>query len=59
MECVEGESLAQRIARVYRPGMIGFDVSADGQKFLLVVAADENTRPLTLLQNWPSLLATK
>ena len=45
--------------RVYRQGMIGFDVSADGQKFLLVVAADENTRPLTLLQNWPSLLATK
>ena len=45
--------------RVYRQGMIGFDVSADAQKFLLVVAADENTRPLTLLQNWPSLLATK
>jgi eukaryotic-like serine/threonine-protein kinase len=42
--------------RVYRQGMIGFDVAPDGKKFLLVVAADENSRPLTLLQNWPSLL---
>ena len=37
----------------YRQGMIGFDVSPDGQKFLLVIAAAENSRPLTLLQNWP------
>jgi len=43
--------------RVYRQGMIGFDVAPDGKKFLLVVAADENSRPLTLLQNWPSLLS--
>jgi hypothetical protein len=45
--------------RIYRMGMIGFDVSPDGKRFLLVTAADENTRPLTLLQNWPSLLNTK
>jgi len=45
--------------RIYRTGMINYDVSPDGQKFLLVVAADENNRPLTLLQNWPSLLSTK
>ena len=45
--------------RVYRQGMIGFDVSADGRKFLLVVAADENSRPLTLLQNWSSFLSSK
>ena len=45
--------------RVYRQGMIGFDVTGDGQKFLLVVAADENSRPLTLLQNWPALIAAK
>jgi eukaryotic-like serine/threonine-protein kinase len=45
--------------RVYRQGMIGFDVSADGRKFLLVTAADENSRPLTLLQNWPALIAAK
>jgi eukaryotic-like serine/threonine-protein kinase len=43
--------------RVYRQGMIGYDVAPDGKKFLLVVAADENSRPLTLLQNWPSLLS--
>jgi eukaryotic-like serine/threonine-protein kinase len=42
--------------RVYRLGMIGYDVSPDGKRFLLVVAADENNRPLTLLQNWSSLL---
>ena len=45
--------------RIYRMGMMGFDVSPDGKKFLLVTAADENNRPLTLLQNWPALLATK
>ena len=45
--------------RVYRQGMIGFDVSPDGQKFLLVVASDEDSRPLTPLQNWPALIAAK
>jgi hypothetical protein len=39
--------------------MIGFEVSPDGQKFLLVIAADENSRPLTLVQNWPALIAAK
>jgi serine/threonine protein kinase/Tol biopolymer transport system component len=38
--------------RIYRLGMIGYDVSPDGKRFLLVVAADENNRPLTVLQNW-------
>jgi serine/threonine protein kinase len=42
--------------RLYRLGMINYDVSSDGKRFLLVVAADENNRPLTLLQNWTSLL---
>ena len=42
--------------RIYRGGMIGYDVSPDGKRFLLVVAADENSRPLTLLQNWTKLL---
>jgi hypothetical protein len=37
-------------------GMINYDVSADGKRFLVVVAADENNRPLTVLQNWTSLL---
>ena len=45
--------------RVYRLGLINYDISPDGKKFLLVTAADENNRPLTLLQNWPSLLSTK
>jgi serine/threonine protein kinase len=42
--------------RVYRLGLINYDVSPDGKRFLLVVAADENNRPLTLLQNWTHLL---
>ena len=41
---------------VYRLGLINYDVSPDGKRFLLVVAADENNRPLTLLQNWTNLL---
>ncbi len=43
--------------RIYRLGMINYDVSLDGKRFLLVVAADENNRPLTVLQNWTNLLA--
>ena len=42
--------------RIYRLGMINYDVSSDGKRFLLVVAADENNRPLTVLQNWTNLL---
>jgi eukaryotic-like serine/threonine-protein kinase len=42
--------------RIYRLGMIDYDVSPDGKRFLLVVAADENNRPLTVLQNWTSVL---
>ena len=44
--------------RTYRLGMIEFDVTPDGKRFLLNIAADENSRPLTLLQNWTSLLIT-
>jgi hypothetical protein len=39
--------------------MIGYDVSPDGKRFLLVVAADENNRPLTVLQNWTNLLPAR
>jgi len=42
--------------RIFRSGMINYDVSADGKRFLLDVAADENTRPLTLVTNWSSLI---
>ena len=45
--------------RVYRHGMIGFEVSPDGQKFLLVIAAAEKSRPLTLLKNRSALIAAK
>ena len=45
--------------RVYRVGMIGYDVTPDGQRFLLNAAADENTRPLTLLLNWDAELNKK
>jgi Tol biopolymer transport system component len=42
--------------RIFRAGMINYDVAVDGKKFLLDVAADENTRPLTLVTNWSSLV---
>ena len=45
--------------RIYRLGMIDYDVSPDGKRFLLVVAADENIRPLTVLQNWTNLLPAR
>jgi serine/threonine protein kinase len=45
--------------RIYRGGMIGYDVSPDGKRFLLVVAADENNRPLTLLQNWTNIVPVR
>lgn len=45
--------------RTYRQGMIEFDVAPDGKRFLLNGAADENIRPLTLLQNWRTLLTKK
>jgi hypothetical protein len=41
--------------RTYRQGMVEYDVAPDGKRFLLNVAADENNRPLTLLQNWTAL----
>jgi hypothetical protein len=37
--------------RVYRLGLINYNVSPDSKRFLLVEAADENNRPLTLLEN--------
>ena len=45
--------------RTYRQGMIDYDVSPDGKRFLLNAAADENTRPLTLLVNWTAELKKK
>ena len=41
--------------RIFRTGMINYDAAIDGKRFLLDVAADENTRPLTLVTNWSSL----
>ncbi|HLZ12306.1 MAG TPA: protein kinase [Candidatus Acidoferrum sp.] len=42
--------------RIFRSGMINYDVAADGKKFLLDVAADTNTRPITLVSNWIGLV---
>jgi len=40
-----------------RLGLPGFDVSADGQKFLLVTPAGESAPPpMTLVVNWPAAL---
>jgi len=49
----------QPTPRTYRQGMIEFDVTSDGGRFLLNAAADENARPLTLLQNWTKLLPAR
>jgi len=48
-----------RPGRIYRLGMIGYDVAPHGQRFLLNAAADENNRPLTLLVNWEAELKKK
>ena len=42
--------------RIFRSGMINYDVSLDGKRFLLDISADQNTRPLTLVSNWSSLV---
>jgi len=49
----------QPTPRAYRQGMIEFDVASDGKRFLLNAAADQNVRPLTLLQNWTNLLPAR
>ena len=41
---------------VTKPGRFPYDVSADGQKFLVVDDGATSSRPLTLLQNWPASL---
>ena len=48
-----------RPGRIYRLGMVGYDVTPDGRRFLLNAAADENNRPLTLLVNWEEELKKK
>jgi len=45
--------------RIFRQGMIGYDVSPDGKRFLINAAADENVRPLTLVVNWTAELKKK
>ena len=37
------------------PGDI-YDVGPDGHKFLVDVVGDQSTKPITLLQNWTSVL---
>jgi hypothetical protein len=37
-------------------GALTYDVSADGQKFLVVDQGATTTRALTLLENWPATL---
>jgi hypothetical protein len=48
-----------RPGRIYRLGMVGYDVTPDGRRFLMNAAADENNRPLTLLVNWQEELKKK
>lgn len=40
-----------------REDIPSFDVSADGQRFLLRASPEEkSSQPLTLIQNWPAAL---
>jgi hypothetical protein len=34
-----------------------YDVTADGQRFLLIIPEGQQATRLTVLTNWPSLLA--
>jgi hypothetical protein len=36
-----------------------FDVSADGKRFVIAIAPQEQSSPITLLINWPELLKNK
>jgi len=40
-------------------GMNGFAVDPSGQRFLLVVPDEKAPSPITVVLNWPSLLARK
>ncbi len=43
--------------KLFAGGRFGYDVSADGQRFLVIEDDDAAaSHPLTLLQNWPALL---
>jgi len=33
-----------------------YDVTADGQRFLVATPDEQNSAPLTLVQNWTALL---
>ena len=38
-------------------GRVPFDVSADGQRFLIVIPTEEHTvEPLTVVENWTAAL---
>jgi len=36
--------------------IVGYDVSPDGQRFLVNTLVEENSAPITLVVNWPALL---
>ena len=47
------------MGEVYRARDTRLDVSSDGKKFPINAAADENTRPLTLVVHWEMELQKK
>jgi hypothetical protein len=49
-----GSSLeVKRVDALFAPATTGYDVSSDGQKFLMLVHPEGETGgPLTLVQNW-------
>lgn len=36
------------------PSLLTYDVSPDGNRFIVLTAAPEATAPITLVENWPS-----
>ena len=52
-----GELVPGRVMKLFNVASLAYDVTADGQKFIVVEnpGATEQ-KPLTLVQNWPALL---
>ncbi|MGH9865823.1 MAG: hypothetical protein ACRD4H_10460 [Candidatus Acidiferrales bacterium] len=54
----QGSTLAVgKVQPLFRPNIGSWDVTADGQKFVVVSPVEQKgSQPLTLVTNWPALL---
>ncbi len=53
-----GATTALFKTKLVGPGLnkAGYEVSPDGQRFLMNTTADESAQPLSIIQNWPATL---